>query len=83
MSYHIAKLSEINPSLVTDLRNRCYTIIGLCQQVHREMGPFSILSFSGFDKSRCFCLGEIEFLKGITVLVVRQAGCPAYKQNYD
>jgi GxxExxY protein len=40
MSYHIAKLSDINPSLVTDLRNQCYTIIGLCQQVHREMGPF-------------------------------------------
>ena len=40
MSYHIAKLSEINPSLVTDLRNRCYDIIGLCQQVHRELGPF-------------------------------------------
>ena len=34
-------------------------------------------------KARGFCLGEIEFLKGITVLVVRQAGCPAYKQNYD
>ena len=40
MSYHIAKLSDINPSLVVDLRNRCYSIIGLCQQVHRGLGPF-------------------------------------------
>ncbi len=40
MSYNIAKLSDINPPLVNDLKNRCYTIIGLCQQVHREMGPF-------------------------------------------
>ena len=40
MGYNIAKLSDINPTLVTDLKNHCYTIIGLCQQVHREMGPF-------------------------------------------
>ena len=40
MSYNITKLSDINPSLVTDLKNHCYTIIGLCQQVHRELGPF-------------------------------------------
>ena len=40
MSFSIAKLSDINPPLVTDLRNRCYPIIGLCQQVHRELGPF-------------------------------------------
>ena len=40
MSYNIAKLSDINPTLVTSLRNHCYPIIGLCQQVHRELGPF-------------------------------------------
>ena len=40
MSYNIAKLSDVNPPLVTDLKNRCYPIIGLCQQVHREMGPY-------------------------------------------
>ena len=40
MSYNIAKLSDINPTLVTNLRNHCYPIIGLCQQVHRELGPF-------------------------------------------
>ena len=40
MSYNIAKLADINPQLVTDLRNHCYTLIGMCQQVHRELGPF-------------------------------------------
>ena len=40
MSYDIAKLSDINPPLVTELRNHCYTLIGMCQQVHRELGPF-------------------------------------------
>jgi hypothetical protein len=32
-------------------------------------------SVSGFDKNRCFCLDEIEALKGITILVIRLAGC--------
>ena len=40
MTYNIAKLADINPALATELRNHCYTIVGLCQQVHREMGPF-------------------------------------------
>ena len=40
MTYDIAKLADINPALATELRNHCYTIVGLCQQVHREMGPF-------------------------------------------
>ncbi len=40
MSYNIAKLSDVNPAKVSELRNRCYTIIGACQEVHRELGPF-------------------------------------------
>ena len=40
MTYNIAKLADFNPALVTEFRNHCYTIVGLCQQVHREMGPF-------------------------------------------
>ena len=40
MTYNIAKLAEFNPALAAELKNRCYTIVGLCQQVHREMGPF-------------------------------------------
>ena len=39
-NFNIAKLIDVNPALATELRNHCYTIIGLCQQVHREMGPF-------------------------------------------
>ena len=40
MNYHISKLADFNPALSTELKNHCYAIIGLCQQVHREMGPF-------------------------------------------
>lgn len=40
MNYNIAKLADINPALSTQLKNHCYTIVGLCQQVHRELGPF-------------------------------------------
>ena len=40
MTYNIAKLADYNPALATELKNHCYTIVGLCQQVHREMGPF-------------------------------------------
>ena len=40
MTYNIAKLADFDPALATRLKSRCYTIIGLCQQVHREMGPF-------------------------------------------
>ena len=40
MTYNIAKLADFDPALATGLKSRCYTIIGLCQQVHREMGPF-------------------------------------------
>lgn len=40
MTYNIAKLTDINPALATELKDYCYPIIGLCQQVHCEMGPF-------------------------------------------
>ena len=40
MTYNISKLADIDPALATELKNRCYPIVGLCQQVHREMGPF-------------------------------------------
>ena len=40
MNYDIAKLSEVNPEFATELKNHCYTVVGLCQQVHRELGPF-------------------------------------------
>ena len=40
MNYNIAKLADINPALTAKLRNYCYPYVGLCQQVHRELGPF-------------------------------------------
>ena len=40
MTYNISKLADFNPVLAAEVKKRCYTIVGLCQQVHREMGPF-------------------------------------------
>ena len=40
MNYNISKLVDINPELAAELRNKCYKVVGLCQQVHMEMGPF-------------------------------------------
>ena len=40
MNYNISKLVDTNPKLATELKNKCYAIVGLCQQVHKEMGPF-------------------------------------------
>ena len=40
MNYHAARLSEVNPELCERLRRYCYDIVGLCQSVHKEMGPF-------------------------------------------
>ncbi len=40
MNYNISKLADINPDLATELKNKCYDVVGLSQQVHKEMGPF-------------------------------------------
>ncbi|MBR4522174.1 MAG: GxxExxY protein [Prevotella sp.] len=40
MTYNISKLADINPNLATKLKNKCYSVVSLCQQVHQEMGPF-------------------------------------------
>ena len=40
MNYNISKLADINTELAAELRNKCYRVVGLCQQVHKEMGPF-------------------------------------------
>ena len=40
INYNISKLADINTNLATELKNKCYRTVGLCQQVHREMGPF-------------------------------------------
>lgn len=36
----IEKLEVFNPQLKHQLANYCYDIIGCCQEVHRDMGPF-------------------------------------------
>ena len=40
MNYYISKLADSNPKLAEELKNKCYRVVGLCQQVHQEMGPF-------------------------------------------
>lgn len=40
MHYNIAKLMDADPALCEKLRRYCHTVVGCCQQVHREMGPF-------------------------------------------
>ena len=40
MNYNISKLVDSNPNLATELKNKCYKVVGLCQQVHKELGPF-------------------------------------------
>ena len=40
MNYNISKLADSNPKLAEELKNKCYRVVGLCQQVHQEMGPF-------------------------------------------
>lgn len=40
MSFNIKKLTEVNYALTMELRKYTYEIIGGCQQVHKELGPF-------------------------------------------
>ena len=37
---NIKPLSDINPELCQTLRKYCFPLLGCCQEVHREMGPF-------------------------------------------
>ena len=37
---NIKPLGDTNADLCKALREYCYPILGCCQQVHREMGPF-------------------------------------------
>ncbi len=36
----IGKLNDADPVLTEKLRRYCYDMIGCCQEVHKEMGPF-------------------------------------------
>lgn len=55
MTYDISKLADIDPAFATELKNRCYPIVGLCQQVHREMGPF--LNEYMYQEALNVCIG--------------------------
>ena len=37
---NIQKLMDVDPVLCQKLRQYCYPMIGCCQEVHKEMGPF-------------------------------------------
>jgi len=59
MTYNISKLADFNPTLATELKNHCYTIVGLCQQVHREMGPFLNEYMYRNIIQLCSCTGSV------------------------
>ena len=40
MQYSLKRLMDTKPDLAQALKQRCYTINGLCAAVHRELGPF-------------------------------------------
>ncbi len=40
MTYCVKNLKEHNPQLQVRLKQYCYALNGLCQMVHRELGPF-------------------------------------------
>ncbi len=40
MSYHATKLNDVDAALCTRLRQYVYDIIGSCQTVHSELGPY-------------------------------------------
>lgn len=56
---NIGRLIDSNPELCEQLRKYCYDIIGCCQQVHREMGPW--LNEYIYQEALDICLGERGF----------------------
>ena len=40
MDYHIKKLIDVDRALCTQLRQYTFDVIGCCQVVHRELGPY-------------------------------------------
>lgn len=58
---NIGKLADTNPELCAQLRNYCYDIIGVCQQVHREMGPW--LNEYMYQEALEICLQEHGYNK--------------------
>ena len=57
MNYNIQKLKDVNPELAIQLVNHCYDIVGCCQTVHKEMGPF---------------LNEYMYQEGLEIILTEQ-----------
>ena len=66
MSYNIYKLKESDPKLAAKLLNSCYDLIGSCQEVHRDMGPF---------------LNEYMYQDALAI-VLKEQGIPFEKEHY-
>ena len=58
---NVWKLADTNPELCSQLRKYCYEIIGCCQQVHREMGPW--LNEYMYQEALEICLKEHGYNK--------------------
>lgn len=56
----IGKLKEHDPALCEKLRRYVYPIIGCCQEVHREMGPF--LNEYMYQDALSICLDEAGYV---------------------
>jgi len=66
MNYNISKLKESNPELAIKVLNSCYTLIGCCQEVHRDIGPF---------------LNEYMYQDALAI-VLKEHGIPFEKEYY-
>lgn len=55
----IGKLCDADAHLTEQLRHYCYPIIGCCQEVHKEMGPF--LNEYMYQDALDICLEENGF----------------------
>lgn len=53
---HIEKLEDYDPKLRQKLNNYCYEIVGCCQEVHRDMGPY--LNEYMYQDALNYCLEE-------------------------
>lgn len=55
----VKKLQETDPQLTQQLRKYIYNIVGCCQTVHRDMGPF--LNEYMYQDALEICLSEAGF----------------------
>lgn len=56
MTYNIKKLEPVDNILAKKLKKYVYEIVGCCQEVHRELGPF--LNEYMYQEALTICLNE-------------------------